>query len=168
MPADTSTTDALLLIRDILKTVTPASGFTFDLSVADAVDLGRFLQPPQTPAGPPFVRIAELEELAWEEAPNGKQVRQVVEYLIVGWVKGENLSGGTNSKADRIQAASLLKNDIHSILLENRRLPRPPLTALASNLTLRGSSFDGAVANTARDYAITVLMCRVQFPWKTP
>lgn len=171
MPADTAITDALTHIRDQLKTITPGSGFTYDLSIAGRVDIGRFLQPPKVPAGPPFVRVAFREEAAWESAPNGKQVRRVADYDVIGWVKGESAPGPlSNSVPDRAIAAALLLDDIHSALLADRRMPDPggsPTRALASNVSVRGATFNGDVQNTARNYGVVVCLIRVFFAWKS-
>lgn len=171
MAADTSLSDALEQIKTTLAAVTPAAGFTFDLSVGTRSDLGRFLQPPKVPVGPPFVRIAELEELPFEQAPQGKNVRRIADYLVVGWVKGEDFTAplggdGTNSGPNRMLAASRLRDDIHSALLADRRMKRVGTTPLASNVSLRGAYFDGNVNNTKRDYAVVVYIIRVFFAWK--
>lgn len=136
--------------------------YNFDLTQdASQVQLGRFLQPPDTPF-PPFVSIANQEEFPW--LTQGPDVSRDIEYLVVGWVRGRDFIADDDSVDARMKAAAALFDDLHRALLLDRRMG-----GTSAQLNVRGSIFNSDIEPSVSDgFGIAVLLVRVAFNWTTP
>lgn len=163
MVSTTQLTDGLdRLVEFLSSNVKPSNGFTFDLTRADAVQIGRVMQfPNRQPPTAPFVMVAFREELPRQGVGTGRNTSRIAEFDMIGWVRGQDVPGGRNDYEGRSRAGTLLFDDLEQATLSDRRM-----AGLARDVFIRGTGFAGDIIEPWKAYGVAVGRVRIRFNWR--